>query len=45
MKELPSRRILGYLVSGNGDDTRVKTSVSFLEGAKDGINFVSMIQN
>ena len=38
----------GYFISDNGNDTRVKTSVSlitFLEGAKNGINFVSMIQN
>jgi hypothetical protein len=45
---LPCRLIFGYFISDNGNDTRVKTSVSlipFLEGAKKGINFVSMIQN
>ena len=45
---LPCRRIFGYLVSDNGNDTYMKTSVSlipFLEGAKNGINFVSIIQN
>ena len=45
--DIPCRRIFGFFISDNGNDTRLKMSVSliaFLEGAKEGINFVSMIQ-
>ena len=48
MKVLPCRLIFGYFTSDNGNDTHVKMSVlliPFLEGAKNGINFVLMIQN